>query len=626
MTPFGSQQAPTTPEALGGGLVIPSSSSIGPGEFNIQGDYGPDSFGGPSSIVDVEGIDQMLDEPDFVINDDGTVIDPPKANTIPRTPAAPRGATMHSDAGASAQVRQEHEEGVQAYAPVSFTCCFYPFCTFSLTLRPSCIYSLISPPLSPLLHHRLTFRQQTDNQMDLDLPILNDDLPEGEAFPTAPIEQPSEVAESSSPVVAANSRKRRAARALPIDATMELRNKDLADWSTNYLTNMKAENEHKHKKQLARIAKKNAEYWVWGAGIGGIASRLGGTSGPTPFDRFIGDNLFEFFTGVSPKRNAGAKRDRDSGIDEATQAESRRVRQKTGEPEEEMGRGQEDEAMFIPGGDEVELPREAPSALDDQQIFSAMPWNMSASLRGSSAVPRSAQVGIIGSAAPPSSLTGRRGSRMISASPLHGRGQSGGLEALQGFDEAEDEFGNIASDDFGFAGPGPSSDVPDDPHAEPIARVREALSAEGENFLIFVADGIDEKRSRVQAGLEPMSDVLQADAVANTDEVTFEELLPPTNNSKMVAASALVMTLTLGTKGLLNVRQDDDFEEIGLSLTEKGKAVLLEMPAEEVDAEEGAGEEQQEEGGHFEEQFAAAHGGDSENDGEDDDDDSLYAN
>lgn len=222
--------------------------------------------------------------------------------------------------------------------------------------------------------------------------MFGDDLPEGEAFSTGGDnlqDQPSEVVESSDTVVALIRRKKRTARALPTDTTMELRNKDLAAWNANYLANMKEASKQKNHHRLNQLAKKNAEFWVWGSGIGGIAARMQGVTGPTPFDRFIGDNLFELFTGVSRRGCARSKRDRDSGIDEATQEESRRVRQRTDELEGEIGRGQEDEGLFIPGGDDVELPREEQPPLEDQQRFSEMPWNITASVRGSSAVPRS---------------------------------------------------------------------------------------------------------------------------------------------------------------------------------------------------------------------------------------------
>ncbi|KAJ4297811.1 R8 protein [Kalmusia sp. IMI 367209] len=565
LTPSVSQQDPSTPQGPVGGLILPTSSSVGPGEFMIHGDNGPSSIGGPVGIAD----EDMIDDPGFTFDENGEFVDLTEAKVNPRTPVGPGGITMPSDAKASARVRQEHEDGLRVI-------------------------------------------NKFGDRMDLDLPVFDNDLPEGEAFPTQPedqVAQHSEVLEASSSIVAPNRRKKRATRVLPCDVTMELRNKDLAEWNTNYLANMKETSKQKNQYRLAQLAKKNAEYWLWGSGIGGIAARMQGITGPTPFDRFIGDDLFEFFTGVSRKDHMRSKRDRDSGIDEATQEESRRVRQRTDELEEQFGRRQEDEAMFIIDGDEVEVPRKAPSALDNQQIFSDMPWNITASARGSSAVPRSGRVGLIGSTAPPSSI---RGSRMVSASPLHGRSQPSRLDALGNLEENEGDYGNLSGDEFGFLGPGNSSDMPEAAVTQPGARVQEALSAEGGNFLTFVANAIHEKRNHIQQNLEPISDILQADAAPATDEVSFDELIPLNESNRAVASQALMMTLTLGTKGLLSVHQDEQFEEITMSLTKKAKSVQVEIENDGQD-HMSVEEPEQEEAGHFEEQFAA---GREESDGE----------
>ena len=455
--------------------------------------------------------------------------------------------------------------------------------------------------------------------MDLDLPIFGDDLPEGEAFP-APAQpladEYTQLMDSSSTidgaVAAPMKSKKRTRRALPTDLNMELRNKDLAEWNTNYLQNMKDASRTKNNHRATAQAKKNAEFWVWGVGIGGIGHRLLGATSPMPLGQFYGENLFDLVIGSSHKQLAGTKHDRDSGIDETTQGESRRVRHKSdGKEEIQIARGQED-TRFLPGGDdirladadEVEFPRDAPTALDDQQVFSAMPWNMSASVRGSSAAPPSGRAAILGSAGV-LSLSGRhgslhfhRGSRTVSESPLRGRGQAGGHEALKNF-EREDEFSALGAVDFGI-GPGPSSDGvwvnPTDAPKTPI-RVREALSAEGENFLDFIYNAITEKRTRIQAELNDMPDPLQADAAGDIDEVLFEEVLPPAENSKMVAAQGLLMVLSLGTRGMLNVHQDTGFSEIRLSLPEDIKEIQL---AKWVDGglleREGQLKEQQAEG------------------------------
>ncbi|KAF2190464.1 hypothetical protein K469DRAFT_656799 [Zopfia rhizophila CBS 207.26] len=533
LTPFGSQLDHSTPEGQVGGIILPSSSSRGMGGFVVQGDDGPGTIGGPGSMlepdVNIEGLDQL----EFEIDADGNLIEITPNRVISGTSVAPGGGALPSDGGASARVRGEHEEGQRAGAEL------------------------------------------LDDQMDLDIPILGEDLPEREAFPTAPRPesgQPSEAVGSTSTVSAPmRQKKKRISRLIPLDTAMELRNKDLADWNTNYLQNMAEASRIKNQHRQAMQAKKNAEHWVWGAGIGGIGNRPAGATGPTPFDMFYGDNLFELLTGVNRRDLAGTKHDRDSGIDEETQAESRRVRHKLDEDQEQIGRAAEDEVMFVSGGDEeVELPREAPSALDDQQMFSAMPWNISASIRGSSVVPRSGRPGL------PSSLTGRsRASRMISASPLHGRGQPGGLEALRGL-EGEDGYGILGPGGLVFA-PGlgePSSDdlpglpLSSPPIPQPSFRVREALSAEGSNFLAWISRAVAEKRARVQQELELMSDVLQREVAGDIDEVLFEELLTPQENTRIVAAQGLMMVLALGIKGLLNVRQDEAFGEIRLRLTE----------------------------------------------------------
>ncbi|KAL5393624.1 hypothetical protein PMIN02_005734 [Paraphaeosphaeria minitans] len=527
---FQQEQGPSTPCPVTG-LIIPTSSSVGPGGFVLQGN-GPSSIGGQVAVDD-----DMIDAPDFTFDENGEFVDLTEANLNVGTPAAPGGGTVHSDAGASAKVRQDHED--------------------SLRERD----------------------QQVDNQMDNDLPMFGDSLAEGDAFPTGGDslqDQTLEVVEPSETVVAPIRRKKRTARVLTNDTSMELRNKDLADWNDNYLTNMREASKQKNQYRVNQLAKKNAEFWMWGSGIGGIAARMQGVNGPTPFDQFIGDNLFEFFTGVSRKSGARSKRDRDSGIDEATQEESRRVRRRTDELEEDIGRGQEDEGLFIPGGDDVELPREEQPPLDDQQRFSEMPWNITASVRGSSAVPRSGRVGLVGSG-PPSSLTGRN-ARMISESPLHRRGKPDRLDALNFLDDAEGDHGDLGGDDYGLTDPGISSDMPEALLAEPDSRVREALTVEAGNFLMFVSDAMQEKRNRIDQDIAPVSDV---DAATVVDEISFNEVVPPNTNNKMIASQALMMILTLGTKGLLDVRQDEHFADINLSLTGKGKAAQAELPLQE---------------------------------------------
>ena len=401
--------------------------------------------------------------------------------------------------------------------------------------------------------------QISNDNMDIDLLIS------GDQYSSATQREPSEyleIIESSSSTVAALRRKPRSARALPTDWTIELRNAELIDWNKNYLPNMREAARLKTKGTATLRAKKNAEHYVWGSGLGGIGKDFLGAQGSHPLNMYIGDKFFELITGMSRKKRKTEKHDHDSGIDDATQYESRRVRQKTTDFEGEIPRGADGEGFFPPGCDdvEVELPREAMSALEDQQVFSAMPWNMSASFRGSSALPRSGLDSVD---------QGKRGSRLVSASPLFGRGQASGIDALQNLESD----GDYSLDADGSAPPGLSSDYPEPPVLFQIpTSIRDALSAEGANFLAFVIDAIAEKRSRAQVATESLSDALQAEAATDINEITFEELLSPGENTKLIACQGLMMVLGLGSKGMLIVQQSEHLGEITLRLTPQAHA------------------------------------------------------
>lgn len=475
--------------------------------------------------------------------------------------------------------------------------------------------------------------QLPDDDMNPALPGEDDKLAENPASSSSsmPHSDPhSEVMEPSESFTAPM-RRRRVPRTIRADAVTELRNKDLVDWNANYLNNMDTAARQKAHNCALTQAKKNAEHYVWGSGLGNIGERMIMSHGYNPFSMFVGDNLFEAITGIT-RKVTGIKRDRDSGIDDATQEESRHVRQKITEPE--AARDADEDGFPVPFGDEddaVELPREAASALDDQLVLSLMPWNMSASIRGSSVVPFSGHIDMISSVS-----RGRHGSRPISTSPLRGRGQPLVFE-LQHLTSDGDLVGGE------FALPGLSSDSPE-PEALPdtTSRLRKALSAEDENFITYMAEKISEKHNRAETktGVE-----------SKADTITFGELLPPKDNTKMVACHGLMMVLTLGSKGMLDIQQPEHFGDIHLGLFVRAEALqtieagddrescndsededeenatesVLSMDSQHVAGEPGEQDEEMEdpvnvEEGHFEEQFAAGHGGQ-----EDDDGDSLYA-
>jgi hypothetical protein len=646
-------------------------------------------------MQDIDNILQ-LDDPDFAFGEDGDIIEfshGSRAPVAPATPAAAGRKTMHSDASASSQVRREHAEGQQRGDQVSFGPLSHPFRVqlhilvirlrylhtrlfpiihshggrmFSLIYTewfPSYLVRLlISIALCTFTFHAATFtysyleihlpkvtkilKAAIGDPADMNLPNHGDDIPADGASPPAVDQQASEhsvVVESSSSVAAPMRRKQRSAKPLPRDTVLELRNNELLSWNANYVQNMKDAAQHKIKHHIQQQAKKNAEHYVWGAGIGGLGRDEFGARGP--LGQFMGDRLFELINGLSRTPKGRPKRGRDSGIDEANQEEARRKRQKTTESEGEIGRGRDDEGVFMLGGDEdIELPREAASALDDQQTFSAMPWNISASKRGSSAVPLSGRVIMTSEQGKQGSHAGSRaGSRMISASPLLRRstGHPGDFEALQSLDS--DAFGG---DDFAYAIPTSDPAEAEENVVHPPLRVREALSAEEGNFFTFVAEAITEKRERSHANMEDeMRDLPDVEAT-DVEQITFEELLPPSETSKMVACQGFLMVLSLGTKGMLDVQQSTAFDDIALKLTEKAKAMqIVEVDhgeeegsqkhgdaadisaADDLDGEESsvtlAGSEDEPaepDDRHFQEQMAAGHAAA----GDEDDNDSLY--
>ena len=386
--------------------------------------------------------------------------------------------------------------------------------------------------------------------MDIDLSMLGDDniLPEGEAFPTT--QQPAilrgsslarELAEaepSAESLEAAQRRRPRAPRVIALDQSIELRHGDLARWNTDYLINMQTAAQHKLAHRLPLQARKNAEFWVLGSGLGRIGA-WPTESVLNPLAAFAGAGLWEQITGLP--LNAGLKRDRDSGIDTETEQGGRRVRPRPSDEELFRGMGVEGEEGVITGfGDEdVEHPREAPEALDD--ISSALPWNITASIRGSSVaraassirrgtLGRPSSVGVLGS-------LGRRGSRLVS--PLVGRGLTApGIEELD-VGVTSDEFAGLGDlgapplgdDEFEIFGPAAAGDT--QTAAESQWR-RAALDHQAQNFLTFVEAGIEDKRTRAVEAAGGDGGV----AVEVVGEVTFEELLPPASNSRMESVGA----------------------------------------------------------------------------------------
>lgn len=143
--------------------------------------------------------------------------------------------------------------------------------------------------------------------------------------------------DSSESAEAPLQRKRRAPKQLPVDQRQELHNTDLAQWKTDYSANMMEAKEAKRSHQAPSMAKKNAAFWVIGAGIGGVGVGLGSSKFKSPLDIFAGDAIMEALTGIKTP-TAGRKRGRNEEEDQDSDSETRRTRMRDGD-EQQMGRG-----------------------------------------------------------------------------------------------------------------------------------------------------------------------------------------------------------------------------------------------------------------------------------------------
>lgn len=220
------------------------------------------------------------------------------------------------------------------------------------------------------------------------------------------------------------------------------------------------------------------------------------------------------------------------------------------------------------------MGRDAQVTLEDPSF----PWNVSGSALGSrtGSVARGlgfpSSVGgfsvsggrpssvVAGRAGPPSSLD-RRASRITSASPLLGRGLARYSSLDLPHEDDEQLIGGRvssprANDDFELFGP--AAGVSTQTAAE-SQWIRATLDHESNNFLEFVKAEIAVRITGTEEDRE------------NTGirkSVLFDELLPPAQHTKIVAAQAFHHVLALATKGLINVEQDQDYGTISLALSE----------------------------------------------------------
>ncbi|KAK5718215.1 R8 protein [Elasticomyces elasticus] len=541
----GSQQTPMLND-FGRSSSLVGGPVGGGGSFGIRGDSGRGGrVGGQSEWLVEDGLD--VDDLGLIVEDDGMGVDPARQSSIHAgrgvgTDVGGSGSRAGGGYGSTAGVQ---DDGLMA--------------------------------------------QQDDGFM----PMLDDDQQQPPSnHSTAPNDAGGHVLEShtttstaSAPMAATRRRNKPAPKVLVADTAMELRNGDLARWNTNYVSNMQEASRHKFASKAAAIAKENAKLWVMG-GIGGWGQADTIVNGP--LGMFSGAKLLEALTGMD-LTGTGEKRGRDAITAAADDGEEERARKRSrveGElSSDEVGRGGDhqyaDDGYMPQGGEDysmgIEQGREAPTPLDDRHLSSVFPWNNQSTGGGGGGSRR--PTGIFTSATLPGGVRvvgsgmARRGSRLLSASPLVGRGllaaagQDGGEDLVfeqnaystQGRGAGGDvEMSGLGLTDEDFELFGPAAEV-DTQTAAQSQWVRTALDTESSNFLGFVQAAIAEADAvREQAG---DGDEEDDDAMGT---VLFENLLEPARNTCVVAAQGLLHVLALGTKGLLEVGQDEPFTGITL--------------------------------------------------------------
>lgn len=177
--------------------------------------------------------------------------------------------------------------------------------------------------------------------MDVDQPL---DVAQPSETLNQPVSRRSEPRSSSTDEVrddettaraAAAVRRRRGPRALMLDPVQELANSDLQAWQTDYASNMREAARKKTTGRMLNLAKSNAEYWMWGSGIGGVGalakehrlssslgflhgeSLLASMTGPTSeIDHTRDRNTAGNEQQTDSERHDPAQRDADSGLNE----------------------------------------------------------------------------------------------------------------------------------------------------------------------------------------------------------------------------------------------------------------------------------------------------------------------
>ena len=422
--------------------------------------------------------------------------------------------------------------------------------------------------------------------VDLQMVFGEEPLPEAEALPAR--QRPlgdGEAGPSRASVAAAASlpRERKPRVYFEAEGVTRIPRDVFQSWSDNYVENQKQILEKReHKRRLAvtlRRAEQNAFITVFGRGINDVGLLDAGfRRNPDKVHP-----LAEMFAGVAlrdslmgdPAEQGDAPRGRRQrsssevlGGDDGNEG-GRRVRPRIDDGEQ-VGRGQpaEDERspMFVDAA--VEMGRDPGSILSDQP---ALPWN-----RQSSAVPSSAK----GSAQKPAAAA-----RQDQSSPLAGRRSI--LPDIERFsDNAAPVFGSDGAAD-------PDLAMFDD--SEPSFNIARGTSSQAPG----VGLDLDDRRF-MDFVVSVARDKGVYKAENNGDGrywIQFDDLLGPEDSKPAVATQAFYHVLTLVSKTLLAVEQDDTpFGKISIGVkldTEKSRFPSpVSSDSEDIDVKPSAPEKE----------------------------------
>ncbi|KAL9051630.1 MAG: hypothetical protein Q9162_005891 [Coniocarpon cinnabarinum] len=388
-------------------LEIPSSTGLG-GGLDVGARYSG-SASGAGEIVRIsrgeERIDDdaLLPEPDFTFDPDGNIFelggpDTSEHATVPTQPLmsplrfpsrrVSRAGSVASAHESAQQTRETHQDD----QPLAFD-------------------------------HDQPSDHGPQPVAEAGPPFLGDDA----AVQPQHVESSSHHPESqTSSAPAAPQRRKRTAKAIPLDSRTELRNSELLAWQHDYVERMDKVTQGRALQTSAALARRNASHFTFS--IGPLSHEIM-KFGPThPLAEFTGQSLY---TMLQPPTSA--KRSHSTASLSSTSSH-RRVRPRSDEQARATAADKNDApALFDTGIEddvdadlEIEQGRLAESAMqgesDDEQT---MPWNVSFSARQSTARASSRSF----STGQPARLSVQlarlegRGSRLTSASPLLGRGR-----------------------------------------------------------------------------------------------------------------------------------------------------------------------------------------------------------